>query len=298
MKIYDSHADIFYDLWQKTLQGIVDPFKEYHLDNLKKGNVIGGIWVVYSDQDFDVLEAYQIALQKFLPYQDQFDVIYGLEGLRNVPTLEVFEQLYNLGIRHVMLTWNEANHLATGVAGKKTRGLTPLGKEFLQYMEARRMIVDLSHLNEKSFFDALAVTDKLIIASHSNAYQVCAHRRNLTDDQIKAIGQVGGLIGVVAARNFVSQEPSRQNVKGLVDHIDYISNLIGTKHIMLGLDFMNYLNDFNNANLDDLESAANLSNLIQEMKSRGYNRKDIEAICYHNFKKLKEKVYEEVVIRN
>ncbi len=292
MDIYDSHADIFYDLWQKHLQGINDPFGKYHLENLTKGGVKGGIWVVYSDEDFDVLEAYRIALEEYAPYRDRFDVIYGLEGLRNVKDLAAFDHLYQMGIRHAMLTWNEANHLATGVLGNPNRGLTPEGKEFLHYMESKKMIVDLSHLNEKSFYEVLATTNKNIIASHSNAYRLCPHLRNLTDEQMKAIAEVDGVIGVVAARNFVSFNRDLQNVKGLVDHIDYISNLIGVEHVMLGLDFMNYLGNYNNSNLDDLKNASDLSVLIKEMEIRGYHKEEIEAICYKNYIKVKEKVYE------
>jgi membrane dipeptidase len=290
MEIYDSHGDIFYNLWQRHLEGERDVFAKYHLNDLVKGEVKGGIWVVYSDADFDLIEAYRIALLEYEPYKHQFDVIYGLEGLRNVPDLETFEKLYRMGIRHAMLTWNEANHLATGVAGEADRGLTVLGRSFLKFMEQHHMIVDLSHLNMKSFYDVLNVTKERIIASHSNAWALAPHRRNLSDEQIKAIAEVGGLIGVVAARNFVSADKTKQNISGFVDHIDHISNMVGTDHVMLGLDFMNYLDDFNNSNLDDLPDASCLQKLVGELRKRGYRENDVEKICYGNFKKLKEKV--------
>jgi hypothetical protein len=87
MKVYDSHSDIFYNLAFKNVE---DPFKEYHLDDLTKGGVVGGIWVVYSDEDFDVVSAYIKAIDKFKKYENDFDVIKGLEGLRNVPDLETY----------------------------------------------------------------------------------------------------------------------------------------------------------------------------------------------------------------
>ena len=69
-------------------------YKEYHLDNLAKGNICGGIWVVYGDKDFDVYDAYQKALQAYQPYKNDYDVVLGLEGLRNVHTLEDFKKMY------------------------------------------------------------------------------------------------------------------------------------------------------------------------------------------------------------
>ena len=100
--------------------------------------------------------------------------------------------MYELGVRHAMLTWNEENHLATGVAGDKDRGLTNLGKEFLDYMYKHHMVIDVSHLNIKSFYDVLEYMPHNIIASHSNAYTLSDHRRNLNDDQLRLMREVGG----------------------------------------------------------------------------------------------------------
>ena len=75
MKIYDSHSDILDNLYTRLNEGVVDPFKEYHLDDLEKGNIVGGIWVVYSSCDFDMMDAYPKALKAFEPYKDKYDVI-------------------------------------------------------------------------------------------------------------------------------------------------------------------------------------------------------------------------------
>ena len=127
-----------------------------------------------------------------------------------------------MGIRHAMLTWNEANHLATGIKGNPEYGITSLGKKFIKFMNEHNMIVDVSHLNEKSFYDVLNEKPKILIASHSNAYALSNHPRNLKDDQLIALRDAGGMIGVVAARNFVSREKEKQNIKGFVDQMEYI----------------------------------------------------------------------------
>lgn len=291
-KIYDTHSDIFYNLYSRTDEGKTDPFKEYHLENLQKGNIKGGIWVVYSDSEFDVYNAYVKALKAFEPYKKDYDVVLGLEGLRNVSTLDDYKKLYDLGVRHSSLTWNEENHLATGVAGNPDRGLTDLGRKFLDFMIEHNMIIDVSHLNVKSFFDVTNYTNKNIIASHSNAYSLCNHRRNLTDEQLLKLKEVDGYVGVVSARNFVSSDDSRKNVAGLVDHIEYIAKFIGIDHVMLGLDMMDYLDDFNdhNSNLDDLVTHADANNIVYEMEKRGFSKEAIENVTYKNYYRLLEKV--------
>ena len=75
MKIYDTHSDILFNLYQRHMDGEQKIFERYHLNNLKKGGVVGGIWVVYSETDFDVFNAYKIALEEFAPYKNKFDVV-------------------------------------------------------------------------------------------------------------------------------------------------------------------------------------------------------------------------------
>lgn len=296
MKIYDTHSDIFSNLYERIKNGEQNVFEKYHLNDLKKGEVAGGIWVVYSSRDFDVIEAYKIALEEYAPYKEQFDVVYGLEGLRNVKTLEELDTLYKMGIRHASLTWNEENHLATGVKGSTDRGLTELGKQFLDYMSSHKMIVDVSHLNEKSFYDVIDYKPPLLIASHSNAANLSVHMRNLTDEQLVALRSAGGLVGAVAARNFVSRDSQKQNIKGLVDQIEYLVKIMDVDHVMLGLDMMHYLIDYSpkpnqpNDNLDDLTKHADSQAIVAELKSRGYRDEDIEKICYKNFLNLKKKM--------
>lgn len=291
-RIYDTHSDIFHNLYVRSDEGKKDPFKEYHEENLTKGNIKGGIWVVYGDKDFDVYDAYKKALKAYEPYKNNYDVILGLEGLRNVHTLEDFKKMYDLGVRHSSLTWNEENHLATGVAGPSDRGLTDLGKEFLDFMQSHHMIIDVSHLNVKSFYDVVEYVKTPIIASHSNAYTLCPHRRNLNDEQLLKLKEVGGYVGVVFARNFVSKDDSRKTVAGLVDHVEYISKIIGIDHVMLGLDMMDYLDDFNshNSNLDDLVTHKDANNVVDELRKRGFSESDINKITHENYFELLKKV--------
>lgn len=290
MIVYDTHVDILSNLYERKLKGEVNIFEKYHLASLTKGEVKGGIWVVYSEHDFDIIEAYKIALEEFKPYKNQFDVVIGIEGMRNVKNLDCLNTLYDMGLRHGMLTWNEENHLATGVAGPQDRGLTSEGKKFLDFMEEHNMIVDVSHLNVKSFFDVLNYVKKPVIASHSCAYTLSDHRRNLNDEQLALLKKTGSYVGVNSARNFVSKDRSKQNVKGLVDQIYYLIDHLDIDHVMLGLDMMDFLKDYGgnketglNDNLDDLGTHEETQNIINELKSRGMAISDIEKIAFKNY---------------
>lgn len=297
MKIYDTHSDIFSNLYERKIKNENNIFENYHTEALAKGEVVGGIWVVYSEHDFDVEEAFDIALKEYEPYKDKYDVVYGLEGLRNVPDLACLKRLYDRGVRHAMLTWNEENHLATGVAGDKDHGLKELGKEFIDFMEANNMIVDVSHLNIKSFYEVMKYVTKPVIASHSCAYTLSDHRRNLNDDQLKVLKQNGGYVGVNSARNFVSKDRSLQTVKGLVDQIMYLIEHLDIDHVMLGLDMMDYLSDYGgdkktglNDNLDDLATHADCQNIIVELRNRGLSINDIEKIAFGNYLNMRKKL--------
>lgn len=290
MKIYDAHVDVFSNLYERKIRGEQDIFKKYHLENMKKGEIAGGIWVVYSEYDFDILKAYKIALEEFKDYKDQFDVVYGLEGLRNVKTLDDLKALHELGCRHAMLTWNEENHLATGVAGEASHGLYDEGKKFLDFMEANNMIVDVSHLNVKSFYDVLDHVSKPVIASHSCCYSLSDHRRNLNDDQLNVIRNHHSYVGMNSARNFVSKNKDKQNISGLVDQIDYLVDKIGIDYVMLGLDMMDFLSDYSNANLDDLQTHGDSQGIIKELERRHYSKEDIEKIASGNFLRMRKEL--------
>jgi membrane dipeptidase len=293
MKIYDTHCDVFSNIYERLQKGEKDVFKKYHYDDMKKGEVVGGIWVVYSEYDFDAYKAYQMALKEFEPYKKDFDVVYGLEGLRNVKTIEEFQKFYDLGVRHAMLTWNEENHLATGVAGKKDHGLKEEGKVFLDFMNTHHMITDVSHLNVKSFYEVMETKPKVVIASHSDSFTLRDHRRNLSDDQLNVLKEAGGYVGINSAKNFISLNPLEQNVSHFVDHLIYIANRIGWDHVMLGLDMMNFLEGYgteSSDNLYDLPTHAEAQKIIEELIHRGISKDRIERIAYQNYLEMISKI--------
>lgn len=144
------------------------------------------------------------------------------------------------------------------------------------------MVLDVSHLNDKSFWDLMSIATTPVIASHSNSRTVCPAKRNLTDDMLKEIAKTGGLVGMNSLREFVSEKREEQNVQKLCDHLDYIANLIGIDHIGLGYDFDDYLggealgsfsSNLDSPSADGVSNEAEAYNLILEMKNVDTARK-------------------------
>ena len=285
MKIFDTHTDILYDLYTSKLKGIENRFLDKHVSQLKDSVIKGGLWTMYSPDEFDLIESIRIALKEIdMKHLPGFDLMLGLEGLLNLKEVEDMKTLYDLGIRHAMLTWNEENKYATGVAGDKNHGLKEEGKRLLDLMMELDMIIDVAHLNEKSFYDVLNYTNKNIIYSHGNVKYICDHRRNLTLDQMKALRKADGLFGLTLAKNFVSKVEEEQDLMQFLDHVDEAVKVMDIDHVMFGFDFMDYLSDdFPNSNIIDVGSAPLAYRIIDGLRSRGYSEVDIEKICYKNF---------------
>lgn len=319
MKIFDAHSDILSDVTTRRLNGESNILKNHHLKKLNKGNVTGSIFVIWVEPEFTedyekrTLEIIQSAAKEFteassevkliLKYDD-FDmaekekklaIVLGLEGIASLnKNLDNLYILYQYGVRHASLTWNEENNFATGVAGSPGRGLTNYGRETVKLMEKLGMIVDVSHLNEKSFWDVYNTASKPFIASHSNAYSLCGHPRNLKDDQIKAVAQSGGVIGINAWPDFIDME--KPSLEKLLDHIDYMANLVGIEHIGFGFDFSDFLDEsaiasFSYKNsIDSFNNITHTPLLINELVKRGYRDADIEKISYGNFMRVLKEI--------
>ena len=321
MKIFDGHADIWYDVAQKRKNSEENIVKKYHLDRFKAGNVMGGIFIAYleyNDELDDEKEMFHLINSTIHEIksnseifniikrkgdfnrgivEEKLNVIMGVEGLRAIGSnLDWLDTLYELGFRHASLTWNEENDLATGVAGDESRGLTPIGIEAIKKMEKLGMIIDVSHANEKSFWDIYNNTSKPFIASHSNAKALCNHRRNLTDEQIKAIASRDGVIGVNAYKHFISLDSHNQTLERFVDHIEHIISLVGIRHVALGFDFCEYLytdKKEEDINPKGLENVSKAMGIIKELARRGYEESDIRKIAFENFMRIAETVLED-----
>ncbi len=208
--------------------------------------------------------------------RDKLAAVMHLEGGEALgANLELIYLLYELGLRSLALTWNPPNLLAGGVdAPEETSGLTPLGRELINRMNRMGVILDLAHIAPRSFFDVLEFYDKPLMVTHSNAYHLCPHRRNLKDDQLKALAQNGGVIGFTQVSDFV-KETSPVIPGDFIDHLVYVAELIGVESVALG-------SDFDGADKIVLPSVEAYADMPVLLESRGFSKKEIELILSGN----------------
>lgn len=148
-------------------------------------------------------------------------------------SIENLEKAYNLGVRAVILTWNFENLLSGSNDEGRDRGLTQLGRSFVQRCQQLGVIVDVSHLSDKGFWDVMEISQKPVIASHSNSRAVWHSVRNITDRQFEAIVGTGGVVGINLFSDFLGGEP---DVDTVAQHIEHFLQLGGGGHIAIGAD--------------------------------------------------------------
>ncbi|MDP4180233.1 MAG: dipeptidase [Bacillota bacterium] len=202
--------------------------------------------------------------------------IEGGEALQG--ELSALRMFYKLGVRSICLTWNYRNEIADGVLdGASGGGLTPFGRKLIGEMNRLGMLIDLSHVSEKGFWDCIELTNKPLIVSHSNAKSLCGHVRNLSDDQIIAIKKNRGVIGINFYTNFLN-DSKKASIDDIIRHIEYISSLAGSEHIGFGSDF-----DGIETLPDGITGIHDMEKLINELYKLNYSQNDIEQICGENF---------------
>lgn len=302
MRIFDLHADIGWDILHKIEQGCNDALQNEHLPKLEAGEIQGVCIASFFDGSEDwqqmqkMVETSRRQISELLPditwIKSQADLnddnkiklLMSVEGMCGiVDDVEAkIQWLYDQGVRVASLCWNEKNALANGVKGDVCQGLSASGKLVIKKMEELGMVIDVSHANEKTFWDIVEIAKGPIIATHSNARRLCGHDRNLTDQQLKAIKAKGGIVGLNAARHFISDHDDQQDVAHLGAHGRYIADLIGCEHVAIGFDFMDFIPDHDNAMGKGLASAACAQNLIEALKAQGLDEKQCQMIAYDN----------------
>lgn len=316
MKVFDAHSDILNDVANKRELSIENIIENYHLDRLQRGNVFGSIfsiWVEpehsndYRKRTFEILSAASAELYrgrdkvKFVKRFEDFTraerenktaILLGLEGMASVKEdIDLVYFFYQCGIRAGGLTWNEENTLATGISGNSNRGITKYGVGVIEVMEQLGMVLDVSHLNEKSFWDVTKHAKRPYIASHSNVFSLRSHPRNLKDEQIKAIADSGGVVGINAWPDFVDE--NNPTIEKLATHIDYIVRLVGIEYVGLGFDFCHFLDNgtldslLGNGNtIPNLTNAGQIQNLVLALKQKGYGDEELNKIAHLNFMRV------------
>jgi membrane dipeptidase len=186
-------------------------------------------------------------------------------------------KLYDIGVRAMTLTWNHDNDICCGTFTENDTGLTSFGREVVCEMNKLGMIVDVSHLSRKSFWDVLNITKKPIMASHSNSYKIYPHPRNLDDEQIKAVIKNNGFIGINIYPDFIANKDF-VSINDILLHIEHILSLGGESVLGLGTDF-----DGIPTLPCEIKNAGDLYRIFDKMKEKGYENSLIDKISHKNF---------------
>ena len=224
-----------------------------------------------------------------------FASVLHIEGAEAIgPDLNALYVLHQAGLRTLGPVWSRSNIFAHGVPFRFPSspdigpGLTDHGKQLIRTCNELRIMVDLSHMNEQGFWDIAAISDAPLVASHSNVHALCTHSRNLTDRQLDAIRDTGGLVGLNFGVLFLRQDGVRNpdsDLSGLVRHVDYIVDRIGIDHVALG-------SDVDGTTIPAaMRDAGDLQLLVDALRQAGYDGEALDKICHGNWISVLERTW-------
>jgi membrane dipeptidase len=301
MKIFDAHCDVLFQLWSAKGKKDFQNDLQLHItfEQLKKRKGSIQCFAIYIPETVAYEKRFEVALQmidifhneilslpgmKFIQTkndinmlkQDEIGALLTLEGCEAIGKEAMKLRLfYRLGVRSFGLTWNYANLLADGALEARGAGLTTFGRQVVQELNTLHLWTDVSHLNERSFWDVIEIAKKPI-ASHSNCYQLCGHPRNLTDEQIRALIKKNSIIGITFVPQFLTNE-RQANIADILRHVEYICSLGGEKNIGFGSDFDGILET-----VVGVETYKDYENIINQLCKK-YSESMVEHFLYKNF---------------
>lgn len=239
-------------------------------------------------KDIDVFEMFKVSTNLYKENFSNLKTIFSIEGCDYIKDEKELVNLYNLGLRNILLVWNNKNKYGSG--NKTDKGLTNLGKIFLKKAVELGISIDMSHMNKNTFWDTIDFLKELkkdnlfpkVIASHSNCYSICKHKRNLVDEQILAIKELDGLIGLVLYGPFINEEEKDLEINFL-KNLKHLESLIGIDNIMISTDNMNFATDlFNIKEGISLYNHKNIKENLTKLLKNNYNEEEINKVLYKN----------------
>jgi membrane dipeptidase len=219
-----------------------------------------------------------------------------IEGAEAIdPEFETLDVLHQAGLRSLGPVWSRPNAFGHGVPFRCPSspdtgpGLTDLGKELIRACNRLKILVDLSHLNERGFWDVAEISEAPLVATHSNAHALSPHSRNLTDRQLNAIRETGGMVGVNFAVSFLRSDGRHDRdtpIGVVIDHVEHMLKQAGEDNVGFG-------SDFDGAMIPkELGNAAGLPVLVEAMRARGYGDTLIEKLCFRNWLRVLERTWD------
>lgn len=310
--IFDAHCDTIYELRErgarlrsndlcvdlerlKEFDGYIQVFAAYIDRERIKKQPFGDCVDAFKECD-DLIGLYHTEAERnadmFAACADFGGILKALEEKKTAGILAIegadalegelsnLNYFYDRGVRLITLTWNHDNELSGSIAGDSGGGLTEFGREAVCAMFKMGIIVDVSHISKKGFWDVYELAEKYkkpLIASHSNAYSICAHPRNLDDEQIKAVVETGGCIGINFYADFLS-ENGEVGVDDILKHMEHMIKLGAGKNIGFGTDF-----DGMSRTPSGVSGVQSMGDVIKRMEKSGFSQEFVKNISYYNF---------------
>lgn len=204
--------------------------------------------------------------------------IFSMEGASPLcGDLKMLEVFYRQGLRAIGLTWNHRNELGDGLGVGSSYGLTAFGRQVITRMNELGMVVDLAHINEAGFWEALELSRDPVIVSHADAKALCGHRRNMSDAQLDALKAKDGFIGICFAPSFLNPDPTQASLDDVIRHIDYICERVGPRHVAFGSDY-----DGIETTPRGLEDVSCFPRVLERLEAMGYSAADRAQIAHGN----------------
>ncbi|MFC1706522.1 dipeptidase [Planctomycetota bacterium] len=312
--VWDCHSDVLLKLLEEARSSFVEgrgegPERHYDLDRIVRGGVgvlvcalfnrddaCGASPVVRTLRMIDAAWELQFLTEKRVELAcDGADIdriltdgrtcmVLSIENaIACLDRLDLLRTYYRLGVRAVGVTWNGRNFAADGCGVEETGSrLTSFGRELVREAERLGMVLDVSHLSDSCFWDLLEHVSMPVIASHSNVRALCDHRRNLDDDQIRAIAERGGVIGLNFYGPFLTAEDGdRATVDDVVRHALGLLERVGPDHVGIGSDF-----DGIKQGPEGLEDPTRFPALRKRLAHEGVAEKELERIFFGNFRRV------------
>lgn len=357
--LVDTHNDFIWKVFDKgAVFGQKNDFTQSDLPRFKAGGVdvqIFAVWIPMNKvkksygfaasqisrlksfeseyfQEFEFAKTYDDIIR--ITSEKKLCGLIGIEGGTAIEkNLDNINTFFDLGVRYIGLTWNNSNFISTSAKDEtengKPGGLSGFGIEVIKRMNETGMLIDVSHLSEAGFWDVINNSASPVIASHSNCYSIAQHFRNLKDDQIKAIANSGGYIGINFYDTFLEMDADKNrtmnayekysdelnalnekygddlikfneernkflqekniaagtSIDKVIEHIDYIKNLVGADYIGIGSDFDGGITPPN-----ELYDASCYPEITKKLVEKGYTEEEIKKILGGNFLRVFKQV--------
>lgn len=313
MRIIDMHCDTLIEGWRKPEISFVDGDRSINLQLLKDHECLAQFFAMYlSRQEMKTMDPYDILKGIYGYYsrmmEENRDLIrpaYSASDIRANQEagllssfltvedgvfldgkIERLQEVYDMGVRLITLMWNFENSVGFPCSDDPQahmKGLKPFGIEAVEAMNEMGMIIDVSHMSEGGFYDVAKHSRKPFVASHSCARALCNHRRNLTDDQLKTLGNAGGIVGVNFECSFLKEGSDRATYDQIIEHLLYMRNKAGIEAVGFGSDF---------DGIDDngeLVNYGGFTTLLERMEKH-FTYDEIDKICSENALRVVEDV--------